>query len=118
MMLFPGPSAVVFLLITKVCQSATPSAVSRVPDSTNIGLTVTVYYTGECKHIISGYLKCIKLNRGTNDEACRKLAKQYLACRMDKYVDPLHHRTGYGTACLEEDDGKNETLIRAICYLN
>ncbi|KAJ5489372.1 Cytochrome c oxidase assembly protein COX19 [Penicillium diatomitis] len=42
--------------------------------------------TGECKHIISGYLKCIKLNRGTNDEACRKLAKQYLACRMDKYV--------------------------------
>ncbi|KAJ6151175.1 hypothetical protein N7470_007769 [Penicillium chermesinum] len=39
---------------------------------------------GECKHIISGYLKCIKLNRGTNDEACRKLAKDYLACRMDK----------------------------------
>ncbi|KAF7719313.1 Uncharacterized protein PECH_000395 [Penicillium ucsense] len=41
-------------------------------------------HEGECKHIISGYLKCIKLNRGTNDEACRKLAKQYLACRMDK----------------------------------
>ncbi|EPS32107.1 Cytochrome c oxidase assembly protein COX19 [Penicillium oxalicum] len=41
-------------------------------------------HDGECKHIISGYLKCIKLNRGTNDEACRKLAKQYLACRMDK----------------------------------
>ncbi|KAJ5799327.1 uncharacterized protein N7518_001395 [Penicillium psychrosexuale] len=39
---------------------------------------------GECKHIISGYLKCIKLNRGTNDEACRKLAKEYLSCRMDK----------------------------------
>ncbi|CAG7971184.1 unnamed protein product [Penicillium salamii] len=38
----------------------------------------------ECKHVISGYLKCIKLNRGTNDEACRKLAKDYLACRMDK----------------------------------
>ncbi|KAJ5740804.1 hypothetical protein N7493_000676 [Penicillium malachiteum] len=38
----------------------------------------------ECKHIISGYLKCIKLNRGTNDEACRRLAKEYLACRMDK----------------------------------
>ena len=45
--------------------------------------------TGECKHIISGYLKCIKLNRGTNDEACRKLAKDYLACRMDKYVGSL-----------------------------
>ncbi|KAJ5357191.1 hypothetical protein N7541_004349 [Penicillium brevicompactum] len=40
-------------------------------------------HEGECKHIISGYLKCIKLNRGTNDEACRKLAKDYLACRMD-----------------------------------
>ncbi|CAG8428096.1 unnamed protein product [Penicillium salamii] len=41
-------------------------------------------HEGECKHVISGYLKCIKLNRGTNDEACRKLAKDYLACRMDK----------------------------------
>ncbi|KAJ5714157.1 uncharacterized protein N7483_011338 [Penicillium malachiteum] len=41
-------------------------------------------HEGECKHIISGYLKCIKLNRGTNDEACRRLAKEYLACRMDK----------------------------------
>ncbi|KAJ5794283.1 hypothetical protein N7457_000882 [Penicillium paradoxum] len=41
-------------------------------------------HEGECKHIISGYLKCIKLNKGTNDEACRKLAKEYLACRMDK----------------------------------
>ncbi|KAJ5118175.1 uncharacterized protein N7515_010398 [Penicillium bovifimosum] len=40
-------------------------------------------HEGECKHIISGYLKCIKLNKGTNDEACRKLAKEYLACRMD-----------------------------------
>ncbi|KAJ5698464.1 hypothetical protein N7462_000469, partial [Penicillium macrosclerotiorum] len=38
----------------------------------------------ECKHIISGYLKCIKSNKGTNDEACRRLAKDYLACRMDK----------------------------------
>ncbi|KAJ5893892.1 hypothetical protein N7495_005583 [Penicillium taxi] len=43
---------------------------------------------GECKHVISGYLKCIKYNRGTNDEACRRLAKDYLACRMDKYVNP------------------------------
>ncbi|CAL5873423.1 uncharacterized protein PFLUO_LOCUS7702 [Penicillium psychrofluorescens] len=41
-------------------------------------------HEGECKHIIAGYLKCIKSNKGTNDEACRKLAKDYLACRMDK----------------------------------
>jgi hypothetical protein len=46
-------------------------------------------FLGECKHIISGYLKCIKSNRGTNDEACRKLAKEYLTCRMDKYVQPI-----------------------------
>ncbi|KAJ5777475.1 hypothetical protein N7520_000721 [Penicillium odoratum] len=55
-------------------------------------------YIGECKHIISGYLKCIKLNRGTNDEACRKLAKDYLACRMDKNL-------------MAPDDFKNLGLI-------
>lgn len=41
---------------------------------------------GECKHLIQSYLKCLKLQRGVNDEECRKLAKGYLACRMDKYV--------------------------------
>ncbi|KAJ5429388.1 hypothetical protein N7491_006404 [Penicillium cf. griseofulvum] len=41
-------------------------------------------HEGECKHVIAGYLKCIKKNQGTNDETCRKLAKEYLACRMDK----------------------------------
>jgi cytochrome c oxidase assembly protein subunit 19 len=44
------------------------------------------FHTGECKHLIAGYLKCIKSQRGLNDEECRKLAKGYLACRMDKYV--------------------------------
>ena len=43
-------------------------------------------HTGECKHLISSYLKCLKLSRGVNDEECRKLAKGYLGCRMDKYV--------------------------------
>jgi hypothetical protein len=42
--------------------------------------------TGECKHLIQNYLKCLKLQRGVNDEECRKLAKGYLACRMDKCV--------------------------------
>lgn len=41
---------------------------------------------GECKHIIADYLKCLKSRRGVNDEDCRKLAKSYLGCRMDKYA--------------------------------
>lgn len=42
--------------------------------------------TGECKHIIADYLKCLKSVQGVNDEGCRKLAKSYLGCRMDKYA--------------------------------
>ncbi|RAH63960.1 coiled-coil-helix-coiled-coil-helix domain-containing protein [Aspergillus aculeatinus CBS 121060] len=38
---------------------------------------------GDCKHLISDYLKCLKSNRGVNDDACRQLAKGYLACRME-----------------------------------
>lgn len=41
---------------------------------------------GECKYIISSYLRCLKKGGGVNDETCRKLAKSYLTCRMDKYV--------------------------------
>ncbi|OOG01112.1 hypothetical protein ASPCADRAFT_202965 [Aspergillus carbonarius ITEM 5010] len=40
-------------------------------------------HDGECKHIISSYLKCLKSQRGVNDDECRKLAKSYLSCRMD-----------------------------------
>ncbi|EAW07858.1 coiled-coil-helix-coiled-coil-helix domain-containing protein [Aspergillus clavatus NRRL 1] len=43
-------------------------------------------HEGECKHLISQYLKCLKLQGGVNNEECRKLAKGYLSCRMDKYV--------------------------------
>ncbi|KAL2011692.1 hypothetical protein VTN00DRAFT_4410 [Thermoascus crustaceus] len=41
-------------------------------------------HDGECKHLISTYLKCLKSRKGVNDEECRKLAKGYLSCRMDK----------------------------------
>lgn len=80
-------SAVVFPLTTKVRQPAVTRPISRInvarPAKTME--LITVWDTaGECKHVISGYLKCIKMNKGTNDEACRKLAKEYLACRMDK----------------------------------
>lgn len=81
------PSAVVFLLITKVRQTATTQPISRrnlERPAKTMELIIIWDNAGECKHIISGYLKCIKMNKGTNDEACRKLAKEYLACRMDK----------------------------------
>ncbi|KAF2460884.1 cytochrome c oxidase assembly protein COX19 [Lineolata rhizophorae] len=40
-------------------------------------------HDGDCKSIISGYLQCLRSHRGTNDEACRMMAKSYLQCRMD-----------------------------------
>lgn len=41
---------------------------------------------GECKSIMTKYLKCIRSHRGTNDPECRNLSKSYLSCRMDQYV--------------------------------
>lgn len=66
---------------------------------------------GECKHIISGYLKCIKSNRGTNDEACRKLAKDYLSCRMDKYVAPIPIHRCHRTRPITQYDEKSRNII-------
>jgi cytochrome c oxidase assembly protein subunit 19 len=34
-----------------------------------------------------GYLSCIKKSKGMNDDECRNLAKLYLGCRMDRYVE-------------------------------
>ena len=86
-------SAVAFLLITKVCRPAAKQPIPRrnsARPAKTMELIIFWNTSGECKHIISGYLKCIKMNKGTNDEACRKLAKEYLSCRMDKYVCPIH----------------------------
>ncbi|KAJ5610873.1 hypothetical protein N7510_007592 [Penicillium lagena] len=77
----PTP-AVAFLLTTKVRESS--QAEGGPSERKTISAKSVSQLTGECKHIIAGYLKCIKSNKGTNDEACRKLAKDYLACRMDK----------------------------------
>ena len=52
--------------------------------------------TGECKHLISSYLKCLKSKRGVNDEDCRMVAKDYLGCRMEKYVS--HFRASVGVS--------------------
>jgi hypothetical protein len=35
------------------------------------------------------YLSCIRSHRGSNDDACRNMAKSYLSCRMERYVAPL-----------------------------
>ncbi|KAI0011260.1 hypothetical protein F4779DRAFT_574021 [Xylariaceae sp. FL0662B] len=41
-------------------------------------------HDGECKHVMTRYLSCIKKVKGVNDEECRSLAKSYLSCRMDR----------------------------------
>ncbi|KAL7273004.1 Cytochrome c oxidase assembly protein cox19 [Rhizina undulata] len=41
-------------------------------------------HDGECKPIMEDYLACLKRVRGTNDHACRMIAKAYLKCRMDR----------------------------------
>ncbi|PHH91266.1 hypothetical protein CDD83_1128 [Cordyceps sp. RAO-2017] len=41
-------------------------------------------HDGECKHVMSDYLACMKKARGINDDECRNLAKAYLVCRMDR----------------------------------
>ena len=46
---------------------------------------LTDIYPGECKHVMTRYLSCIKKVKGVNDDECRNLAKSYLACRMDRY---------------------------------
>ncbi|GAB0132332.1 Cytochrome c oxidase assembly protein cox19 [Epichloe bromicola] len=41
-------------------------------------------HDGECKHVMTNYLACMKKVRGLNDDECRNLAKAYLSCRMDR----------------------------------
>ncbi|KAB8206369.1 hypothetical protein P875_00021443 [Aspergillus parasiticus SU-1] len=65
-------------------------------------------HEGECKHLIAGYLKCIKSQRGLNDEECRKLAKGYLACRMDKNLMAPDDFKNLGLIFDKEDKNANE----------
>ncbi|RMJ25277.1 hypothetical protein PHISP_03853 [Aspergillus sp. HF37] len=60
---------------------------------------------GECKHIIADYLKCLKSRRGVNDEDCRKLAKSYLGCRMDRNLMAPDDFKNLGLAFEEDKNG-------------
>lgn len=41
---------------------------------------------GECKSVMTQYLRCIRAHKGTNDDECRQISKAYLQCRMERYV--------------------------------
>ncbi|KAI5820650.1 hypothetical protein BZA77DRAFT_301290 [Pyronema omphalodes] len=43
-------------------------------------------HDGECKPIMTEYLACLKRVKGTNDMACRLIAKEYLRCRMERQL--------------------------------
>ncbi|KAB8339329.1 hypothetical protein FH972_022262 [Carpinus fangiana] len=41
-------------------------------------------HDGECKHIMTTYLACLKRTKGYNQEECRLISKNYLECRMER----------------------------------
>ncbi|KAL2832066.1 hypothetical protein BDW59DRAFT_139645 [Aspergillus cavernicola] len=62
-------------------------------------------HDGECKHLIQNYLKCLKLQRGVNDDQCRVLAKGYLACRMEKNLMAPDNFRNLGLIFEKDEDG-------------
>ncbi|KLJ10210.1 cytochrome c oxidase assembly protein COX19 [Blastomyces silverae] len=65
-------------------------------------------HDGECKYIISSYLKCLRKEAGVNDEHCRKLAKSYLTCRMENNLMAPDNFENLGLV-FDEDQKKNVT---------
>ena len=63
-------------------------------------------HDGECKPIIAGYLRCLRRLRGTNDQECRMMAKEYLKCRMDHNLMAPDEFKNLGFA----DDPKTEPV--------
>lgn len=61
-------------------------------------------HDAECKHLIASYLKCLKSNRGVNQDECRLLARGYLSCRMDRNLMARDEWRNLGLP--EPDDGK------------
>ena len=48
-------------------------------------LALKLVFLGECKAFMTQYLECLKRNSSTSSE-CRHLNRDYLECRMKKYV--------------------------------
>ncbi|KAL1964254.1 hypothetical protein VTN77DRAFT_7074 [Rasamsonia byssochlamydoides] len=65
-------------------------------------------HDGECKHLISDYLKCLKSRKGVNDEECRKLAKGYLSCRMEKNLMTPDEFKNLGLEFESDNQGSNQ----------
>jgi len=40
--------------------------------------------SGECKNLMTSYLRCLRAQKGTNAPECRLHAKEYLTCRMER----------------------------------
>jgi cytochrome c oxidase assembly protein subunit 19 len=68
-------------------------------------------HDAECKHLISSYLRCLKSQNppGKNNPECRILAKDYLACRMDKGLMAKDEWQNLGLT-FSEDDKQAEEL--------
>ncbi|KAH0603799.1 uncharacterized protein H6S33_007458 [Morchella sextelata] len=62
---------------SKVIFSPTP------PERGSFPLDHEAALPGECRSVMTTYLACLKKAKGTNDMACRLIAKDYLKCRMD-----------------------------------
>jgi cytochrome c oxidase assembly protein subunit 19 len=43
-------------------------------------------HDAECQPLMKRYLACLRSQRGVNAEECRVLSKEYLQCRMERYV--------------------------------
>ncbi|KAG6024670.1 hypothetical protein E4U41_001714 [Claviceps citrina] len=66
-------------------------------------------HDGECKHVMTSYLACMKKVRGLNDDECRNLAKAYLSCRMDRNLMARDEFKNLGFAGLTEPAGPVQT---------
>ncbi|KAI1325275.1 putative cytochrome c oxidase assembly protein Cox19 [Xylariaceae sp. FL0255] len=68
-------------------------------------------HDGECKHVMTRYLSCIKKVKGLNDEECRQLAKAYLSCRMDRN---LMARDEFKNLGFSEDTDKTKATATPV----
>lgn len=69
-------------------------------------------HDGECKSIISGYIRCLKRAGGTNNNDCRLMAKDYLKCRMEHNLMAPDEMKNLGFAEAVEEAGSAKKEAR------